>query len=140
MAMNTQVENQMSPGDPLDTQTFRFQWQMDRRRHSRPHAWRPPTDVYETEEALVVRVEVAGMRPEEIAISLDDRLLTIHGVRADQGERRAFHQMEVTFGEFSSQVSLPAAINPKRVEAEYRQGFLIIRLPKALPHSVEIDG
>jgi HSP20 family molecular chaperone IbpA len=138
--MNTRVEHQLSSEDPQDTQTFRFQWRTHRRSQSRPHAWRPPTDLYETEGALVVRVEVGGMQPQEFSISLEERLLTIQGVRTDVAERRAFHQMEVNFGEFSSQVRLPCAVDASLVEAQYRQGFLLIVLPKAQPHEVEIDG
>ena len=79
----------------------------------RPHVWRPPTDVYETEEAIVVRVEIAGMREQDFTVALDDRTLTIRGVRSDPTERRAFYQMEIPFGEFSTEVELPVPIVTK---------------------------
>ena len=69
---------------------------------SRPHAWRPPTDVYETEDAITIRIEVAGMRESDFTIALVERTLTIRGIRQDTPERRAYHQMEIPFGEFSS--------------------------------------
>jgi HSP20 family protein len=105
----------------------------------RPHSWRPPTDVYETEEAIVVRVEIAGMRESDFSISLDERSLQIRGVRPDNSERRAYHQMEILFGEFSTEVELPYAVEAEQVEAVYRDGFLRIVLPKAASQTVHIQ-
>lgn len=107
---------------------------------SRPHAWRPPTDVYETEDAIVVRVEVAGMRESDFTISLVERNLTIRGVRQDTSERRAYHQMEIPFGEFSTELELPFAIISDKVEAIYRDGFLRITLPIAQPKHIKVEG
>jgi HSP20 family protein len=101
-------------------------------------AWRPPTDVYETEEAIVVRVEVAGMKEEDFNIELDGRYLLVRGSRPDIPERRAYHQMEIRFGEFGVEVEMPAAIIAERVEAIYQDGFLRITLPKEAPHRVDI--
>ncbi len=107
---------------------------------SRPLAWRPPTDVYETEDALIIRVEVAGMREADFTVSLVDRALTISGIRQDTAERRAFHQMEIPFGEFSTEIDLPYAIIPNEVEAIYRDGFLRITLPIAQPKHIKVEG
>jgi HSP20 family protein len=112
---------------------------LHRRIAMRPHTWRPSTDVYETEEAIIIRVEIAGMREQDFAVALDDRTLTIHGVRIDTSERRAFHQMEIPFGEFSTEVDLPVPINSEGVEAIYRDGFLLITLPKARPQHIQVE-
>ena len=106
----------------------------------RPHVWRPPTDVYETEEAIVIRVEIAGMREQDFSVALEDRTLTIRGVRSDPTERRAFYQMEIPFGEFSTEVELPAPIVNEGVEAVYRDGFLLITLPKARPQHIQVEN
>jgi HSP20 family protein len=106
----------------------------------RPHTWRPPTDMYETEEAIVIRVEIAGMREQDFSVALDDRTLTIRGIRSDPTERRAFHQMEIPFGEFSTEVELPAPILPEGVEATYRDGFLQITLPKTRPLHIQVGN
>ncbi len=105
---------------------------------TRSRVWSPPTDVFETAEAVVIRVEVAGMQNAEFSISLDGQILSIHGARLDQPERRAYHQMEIRFGEFSSQVELHWPIDHDGIEAKYEDGFLRITLPKAKPHQVEI--
>jgi HSP20 family protein len=104
----------------------------------RPRLWRPPTDVFETEDLLIVRVEIAGMRDADFTISLEDRRLVIGGTRPDLAERRAYHQMEIPFGEFSTEVELSTPVVPERVEAVYRDGFLKITLPKAKPRQILI--
>ena len=105
---------------------------------SHPNAWRPPTDVYEREDTIVVRVEIAGMNESDFAISLDQNVLVITGVRADLNERRAYHQMEINFGEFISAVEIQAPIDQERVSAEYQNGFLWVYLPKAQPKIIKI--
>lgn len=100
--------------------------------------WTPPTDVYETEQDVVVRVEIAGMQKSEFSILLEGNLLTIQGNRPDVAGRRAFHQMEIPFGEFRSQVELHWEIDHTAVRAEYKDGFLVVTLPKAKPFTVEI--
>lgn len=105
----------------------------------RTPVWRPSTDVYETEDRFVVRVEVAGMREADFSIELDDRTLLIRGVRPDTGERRAYHQMEIRFGEFSTEVELPAPVLSTEVEANYENGFLHVILPKAHLQQIQID-
>ena len=106
----------------------------------RPHSWRPPTDVYETEEAIVVRVEIAGMRRVRFFHLLwMNAACKLRGVRPDNSERRVYHQMEILFGEFSTEVELPYAVEAEQVEAVYRDGFLRIVLPKAVSRAVHIQ-
>jgi len=93
----------------------------------------------QTEAAVIVRVELAGMKGSEFSISLDDRVLTIQGDRTDNDERLTFHQMEVRFGEFISEVSLQCPIDSHGIEAEYMDSFLRVVLPKARPHQVKIE-
>lgn len=104
----------------------------------RSPAWRPPTDVFETEDAIVVRVEVAGMREEDISVELTGRTLIVRGARQDLPERRAFHQMEIIFGEFVIELELPNYIEPEQAQAAYSDGFLRIHLPKAQPHHIPV--
>ena len=106
---------------------------------TRPHVWRPPTDVFETEEAVVVRVEIAGMLENDFSIILDGRYLYVRGQRSDVIERRAYHQMEIRFGEFVSEVELPYQISASEIEAVYSNGFLQIRLPKARPVKISVE-
>lgn len=104
------------------------------------YAWSPPTDAYETDASFVVRVEVAGMRRADISISVEDNLLVIRGLRGETPERRAYHQMEIRFGEFSTAVELPNGIDVSKAEADYQDGFLTILLPKIQPANIHVNG
>ena len=109
-----------------------------RRNGVRTHIWRPPTDVFETEEAVIVRVEIAGMREDDFSISLSGDQLTVRGNRPDVHERRAYHQMEIFFGEFNTEVNLPAPILADQVVAEYQAGFLRLMFPKDRPKKIKV--
>lgn len=104
----------------------------------RTPAWRPPTDMYETEDQLVVRVEIPGMREEGFFIELNGASLVIRGTRQDIAERRAYHQMEIRFGEFSIELELPHPVEADQVKAVYTDGFLRVLLPKARPRHIPI--
>jgi HSP20 family protein len=101
--------------------------------------WRPPTDVFETEQAVIVRVEIAGMREEDFSISLTGDQLTVRGNRPDIQERRAYHQMEIFFGEFTVEVKLPAQVLADEVIAEYQAGFLRLVFPKDKPKKIQVS-
>jgi HSP20 family protein len=92
--------------------------------------WHPPTDVYETDTCYVVRMEVADMSRSDFNISLSNRTLVITGVREDPAVKQACHQIEICYGEFRSEVTLPGAVDDRRVEATYEDGFLTVVLPK----------
>ncbi|NOY98791.1 MAG: Hsp20/alpha crystallin family protein [Chloroflexi bacterium] len=105
----------------------------------RSNIWSPPTDMYETADAYVVRVEVAGMREEDFVVSIEGNFLVISGVRPDVTERRAYHQMEIRCGKFTSAVGLPAPVDIEQASAEYVDGFLTVTLPKAKPSQIPIQ-
>lgn len=97
----------------------------------RSSIWSPPTDVYETEANYVIKVEIAGMRDEDFEVSVENNILMISGFRADLNERRAYHQMEIRFGRFELAVEIPATVDIEKAIAEYKDGFLMIVLPKS---------
>jgi HSP20 family protein len=92
--------------------------------------WRPPTDVYETDEEIIVRVEIAGLKEGDFEVSLRSRLLTIRGTRRETGSKLSYHRMEIQYGDFVSEVHLPYPIESMKTEATYQDGFLVVRLPK----------
>ena len=102
------------------------------------HAWRPPTDVYETDESVVVRVEVAGMKETDFSISLADRVLIITGIRQDPIPKVAYHQMEIRYGDFRAEVFLHWAVEQEDIVATYSDGFLQVALPKASARRVRV--
>ena len=92
------------------------------------------------ENQLVVLVEIAGMQRGEFNVMLDERQLTISGVRRPLLDTKpAFHQLEVRHGEFRVDISLPWLVDESRVEALYDDGFLRVELPKAKSHHVQVD-
>lgn len=98
----------------------------------------PPTDVYETDDAIVVTVEIAGLQEEDFQISLSNRALTISGERRDPAEKLAYLQMEIDYGHFMTQVHLPWSVEAEGIEAAYDQGFLKIRLDKSRAKRIPI--
>lgn len=127
--INVRAKNQAAGAKPVMRHKVveEISWQVRIQR-----TWSPPTDLYETETAYVVRVEVAGMRPQDFSITLEpNNVLTIRGVRADIPSRRAYYQMEIRSGEFSTLVALPGFVNEDTCVADYENGFLTILLPKA---------
>lgn len=98
---------------------------------TRPHLWRPPTDLFETDKSYVVRVEIAGMQNAELNIAIEDRQVAIYGHRQPPTEQAAYYQLEVRFGEFLSALELPGLVDSDKIQAEYGDGFLQVTLPKA---------
>ena len=107
--------------------------------HVRASVWSPPTDVYETEKAYVARVEIAGMREDDFEVLLENDTLLISGSRPDLTERRAYQQMEIRFGKFSTALTLPGPVNIEQARAEYKDGFLTVVLPKATPNQIKVE-
>ena len=96
------------------------------------NAWNPPTDVYETETDIVVLMEVAGMHEGDFKMSFQDNVLTVQGVRVDQGKsaRTRFRLMEINRGYFERSIAFKERIDAERVTASYKEGFLKVVLPK----------
>jgi HSP20 family protein len=105
----------------------------------RAGVWSPPTDVYETENSFVVRVEVAGMREEDFDITFENNYLTISGSRPDFPERRAYQQMEIRFGKFETVVGLSGPVDLDASRADYKEGFLTVTMPKAKPNQISVE-
>ncbi len=101
--------------------------------------WQPPTDVYEQDRRLIVLVEIAGMREGDFNVTLQGQQLIISGVRQRMTrEDSAFHQLEIPFGEFRTEVSLPWPVARDDVSAQYRDGFLRVELPHAPAQKIQI--
>ncbi len=105
------------------------------------HRWRPPTDVTETKTHIVVTVEIPGMEDAEFNITLQGKQLVVSGIRERRSGIRAFHQMEISYGEFTTEVKLPSLVESEAVDANYADGFLTVHLPKQRRHIpiIEID-
>jgi HSP20 family protein len=100
--------------------------------------WEPLVDIFETRDALKIKIELAGVKPGDIHLELagDGTALTVRGCRRDEEleveDRTVFHQMEVYLGPFERTVPLPQRLNLDRqkIQATFRDGFLTVTLPK----------
>ena len=94
--------------------------------------WSPALDIYQNNDNVIARVELPGMRKEDIEISLHDGMLTISGERkAESSEGDKAERTERYVGKFRRSVSLPAQVDAGKVSANYRDGILTVTLPKA---------
>lgn len=90
-------------------------------------------DVYQTPGELVIKSTIAGVKPEDIDISLHNDMLTIRGKREESDEIKEEHYLykECFWGSFSRLIILPTEVNPKKIKATLENGILTIILPKA---------
>jgi HSP20 family protein len=124
-----------SESDPFINSMPNSQWLLSR--HG--NAWRPFTDVYETDDGIVVKVEVAGMTEDDFSIVLAERTLIIAGARRDPARKRGYYQMEIPYGEFRTEIYLSEAVDTEHVEALYKDGFLLVTLPRRKARRVTIQ-
>ena len=105
--------------------------------------WSPALDLYQTSDNVVAVLELAGMRKEDIEISLHDGTLTIGGERkrfSSNGEKA--ERTERYVGSFRRSISLPVRVDANKVSATYRDGILTVTLPKteeAKPKQIDIN-
>ncbi len=117
---------------------FHELWHVRQRTMLPAGEWRPPTDVYETPEQFVVKMELAGVPEEAVDITLYADHLVVTGTRQDSqpmdptGEQRvSFHEAGIHYGPFRAEVRLPGSVDAERVTAALEQGFLVITLPRS---------
>ncbi|MDQ6631383.1 MAG: Hsp20/alpha crystallin family protein [Verrucomicrobiota bacterium] len=93
--------------------------------------WAPNTDVYVMEDGLVIKVELAGMRREDLELTIDENRLRIAGQRPDgcRAPHCKFLVMEINYGVFESVIELPAGYDLSRAKAAYQNGFLRVDVP-----------
>lgn len=96
--------------------------------------WIPNTDVYVTEGNLVIKVELAGMRKEDLELTVEGNRLMISGQRPDgtRGAKCKFLVMEINYGSFECVIEIPAGYDASQAMAGYQNGFLQIDVPRAV--------
>jgi HSP20 family protein len=92
----------------------------------------PTLDVSETKNAMIVTAEIPGVDPTEIGIDLTGDLLTLKGEKEKRTEEKEerYHRVERTYGAFLRSVRLPMAVDGSKVTATYKNGVLVVTLPK----------
>lgn len=105
-------------------------WQL---RDNAGAAWVPPVDIFEEADTIRILAEVAGVKPEDVKLSVENNVLTIRGTKEQVAEERAerVHRYERTYGVFERSFTLPATVDAEKIRASYDQGVLQVTLPKA---------
>lgn len=93
--------------------------------------WSPAADVYRGRNGWLVKFELAGVRPDDIDLTVLGRRLTVRGIRRDctvlEGCR--YYQMEIAYSHFERSIELPCDLERADVTSEYRDGMLLVRIP-----------
>ena len=105
--------------------------------------WSPAVDIYETDKAIVLKVELPGLSKDDINIEIKDDNLILRGERKFEKDIREenYHRIERSYGKFSRSFSLPGSIDRNKVDATFKDGVLEITIPKAeetKPKQIEI--
>lgn len=106
-------------------------------------AWAPSADISETDSEYLIRAELPAVKKEDVKVTLDQGMITIHGERNEDKETKdeKFHRVESFRGTFSRSFSVPDNIDEKGIRADAKDGVLTVHLPKAkasTPKTVEV--
>jgi HSP20 family protein len=95
--------------------------------------WEPTLDLSETKDAVIVKAELPGVEQKDIAVSLQEGMLTIKGEKEAEKEEKdkRYHRVERSYGAFFRSIRLPAAVDASKVAAAFKDGVLTVTLPKA---------
>lgn len=111
-----------------------------------PSSWRPQTDIHETKDAYVFKVDLPGFKKEDIKVEFTGDTLVMRGERKQEEEVKGenCHRLERSYGLFERSFTIPKNIDPKKIEAELKDGILKLTVPKveeaktkAIPISVK---
>lgn len=96
-------------------------------------AFAPAVEMYETDNEIVVKAELPGVKKENIEVSIKDNTLHIRGEKKEEREEKTetIHRLERVYGKFERVLTLPVDVKAEEVKAEYKDGILEIRLPKS---------
>lgn len=113
-------------------------------RDSAGASWVPPVDIFEENDAIRIMAELPGVRPEDVKLSLESNVLTIHGQKQQVAEERTerVHRYERAYGSFERTFTLPASVDANNIKATYDVGVLTVTLPKverARPRQIQVE-
>lgn len=107
--------------------------------------WIPAVDIARTDDAVVVKVEVPGMKADDVELTVENNVLIISGAKQVESEetRGNYYHVERSFGNFCRHISLPSDVDAAKVTADCKDGVLTVRLPKterAKARKIEVKG
>ena len=92
--------------------------------------WQPPLDVYRAPTGWLLKFDLAGVRPQDVELSLAGNLLTVRGVRRDCLHEQGYshYRMEISYSRFERRIEIPGPLTNAKIATEYRDGMLIVRI------------
>lgn len=107
-------------------------------------SWKPTVDIYDTDDAIILKVELPGVDKEKVAVDVKDNILTLKGERSIDKEikEKNYYRKERSFGSFHRSFTLPTTVTPEDIRATYKDGILTIEVPKPeekKPKQITID-
>lgn len=95
--------------------------------------WAPPVDIYETDDAFMLKAELPGFSKEDVSIEVQENRLIIRGERKRETEAKEeqYHRLERTYGRFERAFWLPTTVDTEQIQATFKDGVLELRLPKS---------
>ncbi|NIR49249.1 Hsp20/alpha crystallin family protein [candidate division KSB1 bacterium] len=105
--------------------------------------WHPMADIEETDDSYLIRMDLPGMKKKDIHVSIDNNVLTIEGERKrdEKSKDENYRIMERFYGKFNRSFTLPSSVDVKSVDAEFKDGVLVVNLKKkeeSKPKAIEI--
>lgn len=96
-------------------------------------AWTPAVDIFDTDQAIVLRAELPGLTPDDIDIEIDDNVLSLKGERRfeETVQEGRYYRLERAYGHFQRNVTLPQGVKADEISASFDNGVLSVRVPKA---------
>jgi HSP20 family protein len=96
-------------------------------------AWTPTCDIREDQEHVTITMDLPGVRPEDVKLSVENQVLTIRGEKQQVEEKKdeRWHRYERSYGTFERAFTLPSSVDPDRIDANVEHGVLTVRIPKS---------
>jgi len=146
------MRNKITKWEPLDElqdirdyfdQTFSSRFSPFKRMLKRG-IWSPTIDLYDQKDRLVIKVELPGIKKEDVKITVEEDTLTIKGEckKEEEVSEKDYYFQERAYGSFSRTITLPASVEKDKVHAAYKDGIMTIDIPKskeAQTHEVEVE-
>jgi len=112
---------------------------------SKLSTWNPSVDIYETDDALVIKAELPGVSKDDVSIDVHQNTLTLRGQRKHETEVKdeQYHRVERSYGSFQRSFTLPSTIDYEKVQATFKDGVLELHLPRlesAKPRQIAINS
>lgn len=111
--------------------------------HQEGHGFMPAVDIYQTDSSVVAELPLPGIDPDKVNVSIENDVLTVEGTieKKTEVDEKNYYRREVSKGTFHRSVGLPSSVDSSKAAADYKDGVLIITVPKAervMPKKIEV--